>query len=97
MPDKDPYQILNIASDATESEIKKAYRDSVTTCFEKNGSIQEFYDISKAYITLTNLSTSLMITDTGAAPRALVKNPGWGSLMERAFHQHSCSASCSRE
>jgi hypothetical protein len=85
MPDKDPYQILNIASDATESEIKKAYRDSVTTCFEKNGSIQEFYDISKAYITLTNLSTSLMIPDTGAAPRALVKNPGWGSLMEKSI------------
>jgi hypothetical protein len=84
MPDKDPYQILNIASDATESEIKKAYRDSVTICFEKNGNIQEFYDISKAYITLTNLSTSLMIPDTGAAPRALVKNPGWGSLMEKS-------------
>jgi hypothetical protein len=85
MADKNPYQILGITSNATETEIKKGYRDSVSNCFEKNGSLEEFHDISKAYITLTNLSTSLMIPDTGEEPRALVKNPGWGSLMEKSI------------
>jgi len=85
MADKDPYQILGLVPNASEAEIKKAYRDSVSTCFEKNGSLEEFHDISKAYITLTNLSPSLMIPDSGVEPRALVKNPGWGSLMEKSI------------
>jgi hypothetical protein len=85
MTNKALYQILGLAYNATEEEIKKAYRDSVTTCFEKNGSIQEFYDISNAYITLTNLSTSLMIPDSGVEIPELIKNPGWGSLMEKSI------------
>jgi hypothetical protein len=85
MADKEPYQILSLVPNASEAEIKRAYRDSVSACFEKNGSLEEFHDISSAYIALTNLSTSLMIPDTGGEPRALVKNPGWGSLMEKSI------------
>jgi hypothetical protein len=85
MADKDPYQILGLVPNASEAEIKKAFRDSIDACIVSKGTLERFNDISNAYIALTDLNTSLMIPDTGAAPRALVKNPGWGSLMEKSI------------
>jgi len=57
---KDPWQLLGVSPNASEEEIKKAYREKAMECHpdRPNGSEEKFKEISAAYDQITKFSSN---------------------------------------
>lgn len=73
----DPYQTLDVAKDATDSDIKKAYRKLASKHHpDKGGDKQKFQQVQQAYETLSDPQKRQMYDQFGTAdPQQMGGNP----------------------
>ena len=61
-----PYEVLGVAQNSNQSEIRKAYRRKVLISHpDAGGTIEDFYTLQKAYEILSNVESRRIFDETG--------------------------------
>lgn len=80
---KNPYEILEVNADATDEEIKKAYRKKAQESHpDKGGDTELFQEISKAYSILSNAEKRDHFDATGEEKQNNIEGEVIGSLVQ---------------